>query len=246
MKRDEISLYAPGIGADMKLISYGHYGRPVIAFPSQQGVPQDWENLGMIGAIASLLEEGRAKVYCVDNFDSFSWQANGVTLEEKAQRHRLYEEWIVEQVVPFIYDDCAGWQDIILTGASFGAFHSVNFAFKRADLFPIAIGMSGVYDVTAVGNGFAGDAVYFNNPMHYVQHMGGDHLDWIRSRILLLLVCGQGQWEDTAGSLQSTKAFAEICAHKGIPHELHLWGHDIPHDWDSWRKQIAYYLPRFC
>ena len=66
------------------------------------------------------------------------------------------------------------------------------------------------------------------------------------SRVSLLLVCGQGQWEDTTGSLQSTKRFAELLAGKGIRHELDLWGFDVPHDWPSWRAQLAYHLPRHC
>jgi esterase/lipase superfamily enzyme len=105
--------------------------------------------------------------------------------------------------------------------------------------------MSGVYDVSVVGWGERGDAVYFNNPLDYVQHVGGEHLDWLRSRASLLLLCGQGQWEDTTGSLDSTKRFAGLLGEKGIRHELDLWGHDVPHDWPSWRAQIAHHLPRF-
>ena len=74
----------------------------------------------------------------------------------------------------------------------------------------------------------------------------GDHLDWIRTRLSLLLICGQGQWEDTTGSLESTKRLAGLLAEKGIRHELDLWGYDVPHDWPSWRAQIAHHLPRFC
>jgi esterase/lipase superfamily enzyme len=68
----------------------------------------------------------------------------------------------------------------------------------------------------------------------------------MRGRVSLLLVCGQGQWEDTTGSLESTKRLAALLASKGIQHELDLWGHDVPHDWPSWRAQLAYHLPRFC
>jgi esterase/lipase superfamily enzyme len=82
--------------------------------------------------------------------------------------------------------------------------------------------------------------------MDYVGHLGGDHLDWLRSRVNLLLVCGQGQWEDTTGALESTKAFAGLLGSKGIRHELDLWGYDVPHDWPSWRNQLAHHLPRFC
>jgi esterase/lipase superfamily enzyme len=82
--------------------------------------------------------------------------------------------------------------------------------------------------------------------MDYVAHLGGGHLDWLRSRVSVLLICGQGQWEDTTGSLDSTKRLADLLAQKEIHHELDLWGHDVPHDWPSWQRQLAHHLPRFC
>jgi esterase/lipase superfamily enzyme len=33
---------------------------------------------------------------------------------------------------------------------------------------------------------------------------------------------------------------------KGIRCEVDLWGYDVPHDWPSWRRQLAHHLPRFC
>ena len=133
-----------------------------------------------------------------------------------------------------------------VTGASFGASHAANVALKRADLFPLAICMSGVDDVSVVGWGERGDAVYFNNPSDYVANLEGDHLAWLRGQVSLVIVCGQGQWEDTTGSLESAKAFAGLLAGKEIRHELDLWGPDVPHDWPSWRNQLAHHLPRFC
>jgi esterase/lipase superfamily enzyme len=80
----------------------------------------------------------------------------------------------------------------------------------------------------------------------YVGHLGGDHLDWLRGRVSLLLVCGQGQWEDTTGALDSTRRLAALLQSKGIRCELDLWGHDVAHDWPSWRAQFAHHLQRFC
>ena len=40
--------------------------------------------------------------------------------------------------------------------------------------------------------------------------------------------------------------FADVLAEKGIRHELDVWGYDVPHDWPSWRAQLAHHLPRFC
>ena len=103
-----------------------------------------------------------------------------------------------------------------------------------------------MYDVSVVGWGDRADTVYFNNPMDYVSHLDGEHLDWLRGRISLVLTVGQGQWEDTTGALESTRRFAALLAERGLRHDLDVWGHDVAHDWPSWRAQLAYHLPRFC
>jgi esterase/lipase superfamily enzyme len=219
----------------------------VLVFPSEQGRAWDFENNGMVAAVADLIDAGRVKFYCVDSYDTVSWSNREVPVEERARRHNAYESWITDQVVPWIHGDCGGAVDIATTGCSLGAFHAANIALKRADLFPLAMCLSGTYDPSALhGWGERGDASYFNNPFDYVAHLHGDHLDWLRGRVSLLLVCGQGQWEDTTGALESTKQFAALLAEKGITHELDLWGHDVPHDWQSWQAQLAHHLPRFC
>ena len=245
MRRDHLSLHAPSIGGDGDLLVYGHWGRPLLVFPSQQGRAWDYENNGMIGALWPSIDAGRLKVYCVDSFDAGSWDRHDLPLEERARRHNDYEDWIVNHIAPWIHADCGGFTEIMTTGCSFGAYHAANLALKRADLFPLAICLSGVYDVSMLGWGERGDAVYFNNPMDYVTQLHGDHLEWLRSRVSLVLVCGQGQWEDTTGALDSTRAFSGVLASKGIRHEMDLWGHDVPHDWPSWRNQIAHHVPRF-
>ena len=248
MRRDSLELWSPAIGAAGTVMAYGHSGRPVLVFPSEQGRAWDFENNGMVGAVAGLIEAGRVKLYCVDSNDAASWSDFALPVEERARRHGAYESWILDQVVPWIRGDCGGGDvEIVTLGCSLGAFHAANLALKRADVFPLALCFSGGYDPSAwQGWGERGDAAYFNNPFDYVAHMQGDHLDWLRSRVSLLLVCGQGQWEDTTGSLESTKRFAAVLADKGIRHELDLWGHDVPHDWPSWRAQLAHHLPRFC
>ena len=39
---------------------------------------------------------------------------------------------------------------------------------------------------------------------------------------------------------------ANALSAKGIRTELDVWGDDVPHDWPSWRRQLAHHLPRFC
>jgi esterase/lipase superfamily enzyme len=230
------------------MIAYGHYGRPVLVFASEQGRAWDFENNGMIGAVADLLDAGRVKFYCLDSADGFSWSNRDESIEERARRHDTYEQWILDSVVPWISDDCGGPVEIVTLGCSLGAYHAANIALRHAEVFPAALCFSGNYDVTnwhAWGD--PGETTYFHNPMAYVANLHGDHLDWLRRQVSLLLVVGQGAWEEhPTGSLSSTRAFADLLASKGIRYELDVWGYDIPHDWPSWRAQLRHHLPRFC
>lgn len=240
MRRDQYELDGGTV------LAYGHYGRPFLVFPSERGRAWDFESNGMIESVAPLLDAGRVKLYCVDSHDDASWSDTSVPLEERAHRHGGYEAWIVERVVPSIHADCGGPLDIGTVGCSLGAFHAVLFGLRRADVFPLAIGLSGNYDPSSWrGWGERGDAAYFANPVDFVPHLHGEHLDWLRSRLSVLLVVGQGQWEDSTGSLPSTRHFANLLRDKGLRCELDVWGHDVPHDWPSWRAQLAHHLPRF-
>ena len=170
----------------------------------------------MVDALGDLLEAGRLKLYCVPSFDRESWTRRDLPLEERARGTGTTSGGCSTRLVPFVQAD-SHTHELIATGASFGAYHAANFCLKRADLFPLAICMSGVYDVSVQGGGERGDAVYFNNPMDYVAHLNGDHLDWLRGQASLLLVCGQGQWEDTTGALESTRAFRRAARREGNP-----------------------------
>ena len=107
MERRHVTLHSEGPG----VLAYGHYGRPMLAFPSQQGYCHDYENMGMVDAIAGLIDAGRVKLYCVDTIDGQTWHDGSLPLEERARRHGAYEEWIVGAVVPYILDDCGGPQE---------------------------------------------------------------------------------------------------------------------------------------
>jgi esterase/lipase superfamily enzyme len=248
MERYHVDLDAPGFDRAGTVIRYGHWGRPVVVFPSERGRAWDFENNGMVEAVADLVDAGRVKLYCVDAFDEYTWSDTGIPLEARARRHGAYARWLLERVVPFIASDSPGATDAVLTGCSLGAYHALQLALTRADLFPVALCLSGNYDPSQWRAwGERGEAAYFTNPTDHVAHLDGDHLAWLRSRLHVVLVVGEGAWEThPTGALPSTRRMAELLAGKGIPHELDVWGPDSAHDWDWWRKQLAHHLPRFC
>jgi esterase/lipase superfamily enzyme len=243
-----VELTSQASGWRGSVVAYGHWGRPVLVFPSESGSAWDFENNGMVDAVRWLVDGGHVKLYCVDSADAFTWSDRSAPLEERARRHDLYEQWVLGEVVPWLRDDCGGRTDVLVTGCSLGAYHAANIALRHAHLFPVALCLSGSYD-PALWNawGERGDATYFHSPVDYVANLHGQHLDWLRSQVHLVLVVGQGAWEvDPTGALPGTHRLAEALAAKGISHELDVWGHDVPHDWPSWRRQLAHHLPRFC
>lgn len=242
MRRRYERVFSPALGREVQLLAFGHYGAPLIAFPSGGGQFFEFEESGMIGAVAPLIEAGRLKVYCPESLDQESWLAH-VDPVQRAARHSAYEDFIVDTLLTFIRADCRdGSITVALTGPSLGAFHAANFALKHPHRFPYALCLSGRYDLEGIIGPSDAQEVYFNNPLAYVSNFEGAHLEFVRQNANLVLVCGQGAWEDKA--LRDTHRLADLLSEKGVPHEHDIWGHDVEHHWGWWRRQLAYHLER--
>ncbi len=247
METTSVRLPVPGHDGDLAVVRYGSWGRPVLLFPSEGGSARDAEHNGMLDAVRPLVDAGRVSLFCVDSLDRWSWSDGDIPTEERARRGQTYTAWLSEMVLPWLLDQVGGGQEVITVGVSLGAYHAVHLTLQRADVAPLAIGLSGNYDPsTWNGWGELGDATYFANPTAYLANMEGGHLQWVRSRVSVLLVVGQGAFEESpTRALSSTRAFADLLERKGIRHDLDVWGHDSAHDWPWWQRQLAHHLPRF-
>ncbi len=165
-----------------------------------------------------LIDGGRIKLYCVDSLDAQTWSDRALPIEERARRHGVYARWLTDQLVPFVHADSSPEVELITTGCSMGAYHAVQFTLQRADLAPVAIGLSGNYDVSSWNSwGERGEATYFANPVDYVPNLHGDHLHWLRGRASILLTVGQGAWEThPTGALPSTSGSPKSAAGAGV------------------------------
>ena len=77
-----VDLWSPAIGATGTVIVYGHWGRPVLVFPSENGKAGDFASNGMVDAVADLVQAGRVKLYCVGSYDGHSWSNRSIPLED--------------------------------------------------------------------------------------------------------------------------------------------------------------------
>jgi esterase/lipase superfamily enzyme len=125
-------------------------------------------------------------------------------------------------------------------GASFGAFHAANAFFRRPDLFEVLLAMGGFYDLQPdFLHGFWNDDVYFNNPASYVPNLQEGHaMDLLRHHSRINLLSSRGAWEHPHFS----EHFSHLLNQRGIPHNIDIWGHDMPHDWPTWFRQLDHYI----
>ena len=246
MDRVYVELGTP-FGRPGSVIRYGHFGRPVIIFPSEYGRAWEAEDKGLVAALAPLVDVGRIKLYGVDAFDDQGWSDPWLPLEERARREIAYQDWITGPVCEWIGADSPGATSALVMGASLGAYRALAIALRRADLFPDVLGLSGCYDPTQWRAwGEPGHTAYATNPTWFVPDLRGDHLEWLRARLHVVLTVGQGQWEDTTGAMASTVHMAGLLRDQGVRVDLDMWGHDVAHDWPWWQRQACHHVPRFC
>ena len=226
MTRRALDLWSPAIGASGAVIAYGHWGRPVLVFPTEAGRACDFESNGMVDAVADLLDAGprqallrrqlRRRVVVGPRHPAggAGAAARGVRVVDRRPGRCRGSTTTA----------AAGWRRSPL-GASMGAYHAANFALRRADLFPQALCLSGNYDPTTWhGWGEQGDALYFQNPTAYVANLHGDHLDWLRSRRVAHARLRTGHVGGHHGRAGQHPEDGGSARREGHPHELDLWG----------------------
>jgi hypothetical protein len=230
--------FSPSLQKEMPVAVYGHYGFAVLMIPTAAADYLEYERFELIQALSPMIEAGKIKVFSINSINMESWMNKEMEGAHKAIRQNQFNEYIFNEVVPFIKNCTSEETPIITTGASFGALHSMNIFLKRPDLFKGVIAMSGVYDLTEYTSGYYDEQVYFNSPIHYIPNLT-DHiiLEQIRSG-KMVIASGSGSHEDPGAN----KRFSGVLQSKSIPHDLEIWADDIHHDWPTWRKMLPYFI----
>jgi esterase/lipase superfamily enzyme len=235
MNREYHRWYSPSLGRDMELLVFGHAGARVLTFPTSQGRFYEWEDRGMNDAIADQIEAGNFQIFCMDSVDAESWYARWKHPADRARRQNDYDAYLYYEVLPFTKSRNPH-PFLITTGASFGAYQAVNFAFHHPDVVDRTIGMSGLYDISSFADDFSDGDVYFNNPCAYIAN---EH-DPARLRLLrhidIILATGR-----TDRFCANNEYFSGLLWSKDIWHALRIWD-GWAHDWPWWRQMIRLYI----
>lgn len=238
MVREVHQWFSPALQKEMPLAVYGHYGFALLMIPTAAADYLEYERFEMIDQLTPLIDAGKIKVFSINSINTESWMNKQMEGAHKAIRQNQFNDYIFNEVVPFIRNFTSNETPIITAGASFGALHAMNIFLKKPDVFKGVIAMSGVYDLMEYTDGYYDDQVYFNSPIHYIPNLT-DHtiLEQIRSG-KMIIASGSGSHEDP----EANKRFSGVLHSKSIPHDLEIWAEDIHHDWPTWRKMLPYFI----
>lgn len=232
---------SPQLGRPVHMWRFGWYGKPVLVFPSAAGFAHEWKSQGMVDVLAPLIGGGRIKLYCPESNVAAAWTRKDEHPALKIRHHLAYERFVMDTLVPQIRNDCRSPDmRIAVTGCSLGGLYAALFALKYPETFDFALCMSGRYWSPTFLDGFQNQDVYFNNPLAFAPNLHGAELERIRRNTFLTMVCGQGKWEE--GCIEETQALCDVFESKGIPHQRDIWGRDVKHDWEWWKRQALFHF----
>ena len=227
--------WSPSLHRDMELLEFGHGGARAIAFPTSRGRFYEWESRGMHHALAHYLANGWLHLTCVDGVDAESWYAYHQHPGARAWRHEQYTSYIINEVLPWTASRNSH-PFVILTGASFGAFHALSIGLRYPDRVQRILSMSGLADIKMFLDGYHNETVYFQNPVDFIPN---EHDPWRLDRLRrqnIILAVGRGD-----RLVHQNRALSGFLWSKGIGNALREWD-GFAHDWPVWRHMVNQYI----
>jgi len=235
MHREHHRWYSPSLDRNMDLLQFGHGGARVLVFPTSMGRFFEWEDRGMVGALALPIERGWLQLWCVDSVDADSWYAKWKHPGDRAWYHARYDAYLRDEVVPLTQSRNPD-PFLITAGASFGAYHAMAFGLRYPDRVGRVIGLSGLYDIREQTGGYSDANVYAYNPADFVP---GEHEPWrldALKRVQVIMAIGRDDPMRAANEDFSHRLWS-----RGIWHAMRIWD-GWAHDWPYWQDMIRLYI----
>jgi esterase/lipase superfamily enzyme len=221
----------------MEMLVFGNAGVPVLVFPTSGGRFYEFEDQGMVAALASKIDAGSLQLFCLDSVDAESWYNRRLPPRLRVARHLQYERHILDEVLPAIRGR-NNHESLLAMGCSLGGYHAVNITLRHPDTFSGFLSLSGVFDLTCFLDGYYDRECYYNLPTHYLPNLTDPwYLDRIKRNGNYLLATG---WDDQC--LAQNQALGDILSAKAIPHQLFIWDAKDSHDWPTWQQMAKQYL----
>ena len=86
MKVEHHSWHSPRLGREMGIRVYGHWGPPILVFPTSGGDEREFEGQGMLDTLGHHVDGGRIKLFCVNSVNNQSWYDKGAHPRHRGRR----------------------------------------------------------------------------------------------------------------------------------------------------------------
>lgn len=126
MRREITSWHSPALNKEMPIVSYGHYGFAVLLVPTAAADYLEYERFQLIQSLEPMINAGKFRIFSIDSINKESWLNYQMEPAHRAIRHNQYNEYVFDEVIPFIRNAASNETFIYTSGASFGALHAMN------------------------------------------------------------------------------------------------------------------------
>lgn len=230
------------LGKDINVRVYGTKGYPVIAFPTQDQMADEWEANGMTEVFAPYIEDGRVQLFTVDSNDLESWSNPSDDFAARIGRQEDYYDFVCDELLPFVHETNGSQLRPELTGASLGATQATICALRRPDLFQGVIALSGMYHTSYFFGDWGNETSYANDVNAFLPNTPLDHpyIELYRQRTFAFAI---GQAPDEQFGVSDLHFLQQTFDRLGISGWFDFWGPESNHDWYWWKQQMAKFLP---
>ncbi len=226
--------YSHILNMSIKVEVTGHYGHPILMFPTSQGSYTQNHDFHLNDSVNWFVEQGKIKLFNVQTLDSWSFYDNGISPHDRIHRYEQWVQFILKEYIPYLQREHSTHR-IAVAGASFGGYHAANIAFRFPDLVSHLFCFSGAFTIRDFMDGYTDEQIYFNCPREFVKNDEA----WKYKHMHIVL-----STSDQDICLEQTREMAGILGSKGINHwyDESKW---INHDWPLWRMVFPRFVGRF-
>lgn len=132
MKRELNSWFSPAWVKKCPLLLMATMALPLLFVPTAAVDYLEYERFQMMEILAPYINSGKVKVFSINSINNESWLNNEMAGAHKAIRQNQFNEYVFNEVIPFVKNSTSNDTEIILCGASFGALHSMNLFLKTS------------------------------------------------------------------------------------------------------------------
>jgi esterase/lipase superfamily enzyme len=208
---------SPSLGNSISMSIHGTGGTPVLAFPGFGGNHSEYKKKRLLDDLEEQLEKEFNIFYCVDTVDKEIFNQNSDNAHGRLVRYSQYENYILDEVIPFIRDH-SGNDFLIAAGMGFGAYHALNLSLKHPGLLQKVLAACGQYDIRPYFNGFFSEDLYYNNPLEYFPNLNDENiLGQIKKMDIRIITNSFDPYRSEAEKM------SDFLNDKWIDHSLDLW-----------------------